>query len=155
MKPELDIQRIVESPDDPCDGDFEAWVSAALTAAGIHEAAELTLRLVDEEEIQTLNREYREKDYATNVLSFPADLPPEVQKLLPARLLGDIVICGAVVRREALEQGKKLQAHWAHMVVHGCLHLLGYDHMTVEDAAEMEPLEIRILAALDVADPYE
>ena len=103
------------------------------------------------EQAQNPDREYRGKDYATNVLSFPADLPPEVQ--LP--LLGDIVICAAVVSREAREQNKALDAHWAHMLIHGTLHLQGYDHQNDADAKKMESREKRILAKLGFDDPYQ
>ena len=102
------------------------------------------------DEGQSLNHTYRGKDYATNVLSFPADLPPELD--LP--LLGDLVVCAPVVAREATEQHKQLNAHWAHMVIHGCLHLLGYDHIDDAEADEMEALERELLAQLGIADPY-
>jgi probable rRNA maturation factor len=109
------------------------------------------VRITDEAEIRELNATYRGKDYATNVLSFPFEAPPGVD--IP--LLGDIVVCAAVVAREAAEQEKPLQAHWAHMVIHGTLHLLGYDHIEEADAEEMEGLEIRLLADLGYANPYE
>jgi probable rRNA maturation factor len=113
--------------------------------------SELTIRLVDEPEARELNRTYRHKDYATNVLSFPAEVPDE---LLDIPLLGDLVICVAVVEREAAEQGKTLDAHWAHLVIHGCLHLLGYDHEEDAEAEEMEALERNLLAELGHPDPY-
>ncbi len=113
--------------------------------------SELTIRLVDEAEGLELNSTYRHKDYATNVLSFPADVPDE---LLDIPLLGDLVICAPVVAREALEQRKPLQAHWAHLVIHGCLHLLGYDHIDDAEAEEMETLERELLAELGHPDPY-
>jgi len=107
-------------------------------------------RIVDAPESQALNRQYRGKDYPTNVLSFPA----EYNEFLPYDYLGDLVICAPVVEREANEQGKQLLDHWAHMVVHGMLHLQGYDHESDEQAAEMEALEIEILAALGHTNPY-
>ncbi|SMF54750.1 probable rRNA maturation factor [Alteromonadaceae bacterium Bs31] len=110
----------------------------------------LSIRIVDEEEIQQLNLQFRHKDKATNVLSFPCELPPEVN----LDLLGDIVICAPVVAAEAKQQNKEIMAHWAHMVVHGCLHLVGYDHVEDADAAIMEALEISILNALDFPSPY-
>lgn len=113
--------------------------------------SELTIRLVDEEEGRELNRTWRHKDYATNVLSFPADVPDE---LLDIPLLGDLVICVPVVEREAREQGKAIEAHWAHLVIHGCLHLLGYDHIDDAEAEEMEALERQLLAELGHPDPY-
>ncbi|GGC99887.1 rRNA maturation RNase YbeY [Halopseudomonas salina] len=144
---ELDIQRASTAAELPDDESFRHWAGLALSDRPGHE---LTIRLVDEEESQTLNREYRHKDYPTNVLSFPADLPPELN--IP--LLGDLVICAPVVAREAEEQEKPLQAHWAHMVIHGCLHLIGYDHMEDAQADEMESLERQLLAQLGIADPY-
>ncbi len=109
------------------------------------------MRIVDEDESQQLNGQYRQKDKPTNVLSFPADLPEELQ--LP--LLGDLVICAPVVAREAEDQNKALDAHWAHMLVHGTLHLLGYDHIDETDATEMEALETQIITELGFAPPYE
>jgi len=111
------------------------------------------VRLVDTDEIRSLNREYRRKDKATNVLSFPAaaieGLPTDV-----AQVLGDVVVCATVVNEEAAEQGKAIEDHWAHMLVHGTLHLLGYDHEADDDAAEMEGIETRILTENGLADPY-
>ena len=114
-------------------------------------AAKLVIRIVDEPESQALNRQYRGIDKPTNVLSFPFEAPPHV----PSRHIGDLVICAPVVEREAAEQGKPLEAHWAHMVVHGVLHLLGYDHQTDADAETMEGLEIAILGRLGFPNPYE
>jgi probable rRNA maturation factor len=129
---------------------LRAWARHALgkTARG-----ELTLRIVDEEESAALNSRYRGKRRATNVLSFTAELPPAANgaELLP---LGDLVICAAVVQREAREQGKPAPAHWAHMVVHGVLHLQGFDHETRAEAATMEARERELLAALGFPDPY-
>ena len=147
MSIELDIQRASEAPEQPDDDSFLRWVGLAL---GAGTDRELTIRLVDEDEGRSLNHTYRGKDYATNVLSFPAALPPELD--LP--LLGDLVVCAPVVAREATEQGKPLNAHWAHMVIHGCLHLLGYDHIDDTEADEMETLERELLAQLSIADPY-
>ena len=132
----------------PSAAQFESWVRAALESE--RDDAEISLRIVDTDEIVALNQRYRGKDYATNVLSFPADLPPALK--LPH--LGDIVICAPVVEREAIEQNKPALAHWAHMIVHGTLHLLGYDHIEDADAAVMETLEIEILRALNFANPY-
>jgi probable rRNA maturation factor len=135
----------------PAAASFRTWVEAALRGAKRRKATELSIRIVDTKEGRTLNREYRNKDYATNVLSFPVELPPGVT--LP--LIGDLAICAPVVAREANEQGKNPRDHWAHMTVHGVLHLLGYDHMEDADAEAMEALETRILAGLGIADPYE
>jgi probable rRNA maturation factor len=134
----------------PAAASFRLWVAAALRGARRQRAAELAIRLVGEEEGRALNRDYRGKDYATNVLSFPAELPPGVR--LP--LIGDLAICAPVVVREAAEQGKPARHHWAHMTVHGVLHLLGYDHLVDAEAEAMEALETRILAGLGVPDPY-
>ncbi|GLQ47096.1 endoribonuclease YbeY [Dyella lipolytica] len=129
---------------------FRRWVDAALAGARRRKAAELAIRIVGTREGRTLNRDYRGKDYATNVLSFPVELPPGVS--LP--LLGDIAICAPVVAREAAEQGKPVAYHWAHLTVHGVLHLIGYDHIAEADAVRMEALETRVLAGLGIADPY-
>lgn len=127
---------------------FRRWVTAALE--GRIRRADLALRLVDGDEGLALNRHFRGKDYATNVLSFPAELPAGVE--LP--ILGDIVLCAPVVAREALEQGKRLQHHYAHLTVHGVLHLLGFDHEDEREAEAMEQLEREILAGLGIDDPY-
>ena len=116
---------------------------------------QITVRLVDESEITQLNEQYRQKSGPTNVLSFPFESPPGLPEAVAKSLLGDVVICAAVVKREAMEQGKSLTAHWAHMMVHGTLHLLGYDHMTDDEAKAMESLEIAVLEALGYSNPYE
>jgi probable rRNA maturation factor len=126
------------------------WVATALSAAS-RTGVEICVRIVSAEEGRNLNRIYRQRDYATNVLSFPADLPAELN--LP--LLGDLAICATVVAREAVEQGKAENAHWAHMLVHGTLHLLGYDHIDDDEAEQMEALETAILVDLGFAPPYE
>ncbi|MDZ4019835.1 rRNA maturation RNase YbeY [Pseudomonas sichuanensis] len=145
---ELDLQRATDaaSPDDAL---FRRWCELALRQRSAD--SEMTIRLVDEAEGRELNHTYRHKDYATNVLSFPADVPDD---LLDIPLLGDLVICVAVVEREAQEQGKSPEAHWAHLVIHGCLHLLGYDHIDDDEAEEMEALERELLAELGHPDPY-
>jgi probable rRNA maturation factor len=135
----------------PAANSFRQWVEAALRGARYRKSAEVAIRLVDADEGRALNRDYRGKDYATNVLSFPAELPPQFK--LP--LLGDLAICAPVVLHEALEQGKRPRDHWAHMTVHGALHLLGYDHIRNREAEAMEALETRILAGLGIADPYQ
>jgi probable rRNA maturation factor len=146
---DLDIQRITQLQGLPTTDEFRMWVSAAL--AGRRQEAELAIRLVDDEESRRLNHQYRGKDKSTNVLSFPVDLPEEVA----SPLLGDLVICAPVVRREAEQQGKSEYAHWAHMVVHGVLHLLGYDHQNADDATAMESLEREILSGMKLPDPYK
>ena len=133
----------------PAASSVRRWVEAAL--AGHRRAVELHVRYVDSGEGRALNRDYRGKDYATNVLSFPAELPAGVR----SPLLGDLVICAPVVALEALGQDKPLAHHHAHLVVHGCLHLLGMDHERSEAEAEaMEARERRILARLGIPDPY-
>ena len=134
----------------PSSTSFRRWVAAALRGAKHRKPAELAIRIVDTEEARALNNDYRGKDYATNVLSFPAERPPELK--LP--LLGDLAICAPVVLREAREQRKPPKDHWAHLTVHGVLHLLGYDHIVEGEAEAMEALETRILAGLGIADPY-
>ncbi|MFZ7143390.1 rRNA maturation RNase YbeY [Avibacterium avium] len=145
----VDLQIAVENSENlPTEQQFQQWATAAVQAENLQ--PEITIRVVDEAESQSLNATYRGKDYPTNVLSFPFECPEEVE--LP--LLGDLVICRQVVEREAQEQGKPLMAHWAHMVVHGCLHLLGYDHIEDAEAEEMESLETEIMQDLGFADPY-
>ena len=147
MSIDLDLQIAGEFPAVPSAERFRSWVTVVLQGKA---PVELTVRVVDTDESQALNRTYRGKDRATNVLSFAADLPEGID--LP--LLGDIVICAPVVEREAAEQGKDLEHHWAHLTVHGVLHLLGHDHQNDDDAQEMEAIEIRVLADLGIPDPY-
>ncbi|MDR7133850.1 putative rRNA maturation factor [Lysobacter niastensis] len=131
---------------------FRKWVAAAL-ANRIREA-DLAIRIVGSKEGRALNRHYRGKDYATNVLSFPAELPEGLPKDVKMPLLGDLVLCAPVVAREAKEQKKPLAAHYAHLTVHGALHLLGWDHDDEREAECMEQLEREILATMGIADPY-
>lgn len=144
----LDLQLASTASDLPTENQIQQWLDAAILP--FQAEAEVTVRIVDESESQQLNFDYREKDKPTNVLSFPFQCPPGIE--LP--LLGDLVICAGVVAQEAKEQQKPLTAHWAHMVVHGSLHLLGFDHINDADAFEMEAEEIQILAELGFADPY-
>jgi probable rRNA maturation factor len=131
---------------------IEHWVHTAIIAGSkvTRDEAELTVRIVDRDESQQLNHQYRNKNRPTNVLSFPFQNPPGIT--LP--LLGDLVICKNVVEIEALEQHKTLTEHWAHMLVHGTLHLLGYDHIDSQEAVEMESLETKLLSELGFTDPY-
>ena len=145
----LDLQPASTASNLPTEAQFQQWLDAAVLP--FQQDAEVTIRLVDEDESRQLNFDYREKDKPTNVLSFPFELPPGVEEL---PLLGDLIICADVVATEAAEQGKALHHHWAHMVVHGCLHLLGYDHIEDADAEEMENEEIQILATLGIENPY-
>lgn len=135
--------------DSPTEADFIRWTEAALQS--VDEDCELSIRLVDVDESAELNSTYRNKTGPTNVLSFPFESPIELEP----RLLGDLVICVPVVEKEAGQQGKPVEHHWAHMVIHGCLHLLGYDHIDADEAEEMETLEIQILHAINIANPYE
>lgn len=144
----VSVQRATTSNSLPSASQFKDWVKAALE--GRRDSGEISIRIVDEAEGADLNRTWRQKDYATNVLSFPAELPAEIG----SSLLGDLVICAPVVAREAAQQGKTEEAHWAHLVVHGTLHLLGFDHETAAEAEGMEALETRILADLGYPDPY-
>ena len=147
MTIELDVQNATAFEPLPDDAQFSLWVETALRGKS---EAELTLRLVDRDESRKLNSRYRGKDQPTNVLSFPAELPPD----LGIPLLGDIVLCAPLVGEESAAQNKSQSAHWAHLVIHGVLHLLGHDHQDEREAAEMEAIEIELLASLGFANPY-
>ena len=152
---DVDIQVVSDADHVPDEATVADWVRAAIDGSDERpgEALEVAVRIVDETEMQSLNREYRAKDRVTNVLSFPAGgdafAPPDAP--VP---LGDIVVCAPVVAAEAAEQAKSVEAHWAHLLVHGTLHLLGYDHVDPACAETMEALEVRILSQRGVADPY-
>lgn len=148
--PQVHLSYAVPRTGVPSATSFRQWVDAALKGVRRRKPAELAIRIVNLQEGRELNRAYRQRDYATNVLSFPAELPPGVK--LP--LLGDLAICAPVVAREAVEQNKRPRDHWAHLTVHGTLHLLGHDHIDDAEAEAMEALEARILAGLGIADPY-
>ncbi len=148
---ELAFQPVAETPA-PARAQVARWLEAALADRG--PGGELTVRIVDGPESQALNRDYRGRDQPTNVLSFPFEPPPGIPADA-AGIIGDLVICAPVVAREAQAQGKPEIDHWAHMVVHGALHLLGYDHEAQAQAARMEAEERRILAGLGVPDPYQ
>lgn len=152
----LQVQRAAEGADLPGDGDLRVWARAALADA--EGSLELALRIVGEDEAGELNLRYRQRAAPTNVLSFPADIDEDLAQRLrdqdSAVPLGDIVICAPLVRREAQEQGKDPRAHWAHLLVHGVLHLCGYDHQTEAEAAEMESREREVLRELGFGDPY-
>jgi len=144
----LEVQWASDQSSLPETTDFDRWVRAALE--GVDHPVELVIRVVDEAEGQELNQRYRSKDKPTNVLSFPFEAPAGVE----CDHLGDLVICAPVVIREAQEQGKPLNDHWAHLVIHGVLHLRGYDHQTEDEAQQMESREKTILHGLGVEDPY-
>ena len=135
--------------DVPDESSFQQWLDQLSNHLDV--SGEVCVNVVDATESQRLNNTYRGKDSPTNVLSFPSDLPDFVE----STHLGDLAICAEVVIREAKEQGKPELHHWAHMTIHGCLHLLGYDHIDDDDAAQMEALETELLAALDIPDPYQ
>ena len=145
----IDLQLACENIEGlPSEAQIQQWATAAVQPGS--DNVEMTVRIVDEAESHDLNLTYRGKDRPTNVLSFPFECADEVA--LP--LLGDLVICRQVVEREAIEQEKPLMAHWAHMIVHGSLHLLGYDHIEDDEAEEMESLETEIMQGLGFVDPY-
>ena len=154
MSLELDLQIVVESNTTcylsiPDEAAIQTWAEAAQKTTS--DGLQLSVRIVDEAESAELNQTYRHKQGPTNVLSFPFEAPEGVD----VPLLGDLVICAPVVEKEAEAQGKTNEAHWAHMVVHGCLHLQGYDHINEADAEQMEGLEIEILHDLGYENPYE
>ncbi|GGD63424.1 rRNA maturation RNase YbeY [Lacimicrobium alkaliphilum] len=146
----LDLQVACENEQLPTADHFQLWLDAALDGAD-HPGAEITIRLVNRKESQQLNHQYRNRDSSTNVLSFPFEAPAGIQM----DLLGDLVICAQVVEQESQQQNKPVMHHWAHMTIHGTLHLLGYDHIDDKDAERMEALEIAILAKLAIDDPYQ
>ena len=144
----IEVQYASNSRALPDEKSLSCWAMAAMPS--VAPAPGLVIRVVDEDESLELNSRYRGKDKATNVLSFPFEVPDGVE----LNHLGDLIICAGVVKREAMEQGKPAENHWAHMVVHGVLHLRGYDHLTDEQAAEMEALEKEVLGRLGMPDPY-
>ncbi|PAJ72272.1 rRNA maturation RNase YbeY [Pseudoalteromonas sp. NBT06-2] len=145
---DLDLQIACKFEDLPSEEQFSFWVNSALK--NLKPNAEMTIRISDVQESQQLNFEYRGKDKATNVLSFEFEMPCGID--LP--LIGDLVIAPEIVKKESIEQEKTFHNHFAHMVVHGCLHLLGFDHIDKDEAVEMESLEKQILAGLGIDDPY-
>jgi len=145
----LTVQREVESALTPTDEQFLAWVEESQVDPIL--SIEITLRIVDKAEIQSLNKLYRGKDKPTNVLSFMSEVP---EGSSPTQVLADVIICADIVAEEAQEFGKKLDDRWAHMVVHGCLHIQGYDHEQKDEQEFMEAEEIRILRGLGIRDPY-
>ena len=154
MSVRIDVQRATDENSTPDDAFVVAWVTRAIEAAGEAGAREVSVRIVDADEMQGLNRDYRDKDRPTNVLSFPAGDVAGLPDDEPVPL-GDIVVCAGVVRDEAADQGKAVPDHWAHMLVHGALHLLGHDHESETEAEAMEALEARILEAHGIGDPYK
>jgi probable rRNA maturation factor len=147
MRAKIDLQNDESLTNLPVQQDFETWVNAALVQK--FDNLEQTIRLVGEAESRALNSQYRAKNAPTNVLSFTVE-----NDYLDYECLGDLVICAPIVEQEAQQQGKPLPAHWAHMVIHGMLHLQGYDHQNVAEADEMEALEAKILSTLGYTNPY-
>lgn len=145
---QIEIQAVFESAGQPDQQQIQFWVDAAL--ADYNQDTEIVVRIVDEQESAELNEQYRHKSGPTNILSFPVELPEGIE----LDLLGDLVICAPVLEKEALEQGKLLAHHWAHIIVHGVLHLLGYDHIDDAEAELMENKEIAILNKLNINNPY-
>jgi len=145
----LDIQIVSQSKQLPDQEQFQYWVDAVLKDDS--QDSEFVIRIVDEAEMIQFNGQYRDKKGSTNILSFPFEVPEGID----SNLLGDILVCAPVVEKEAKQQHKELDNHWAHMIVHGVLHLLGYDHVGDQDAEEMEALEIKILKKIKIRNPYE
>lgn len=143
----VDVQNVFDGPGVPSEEELQAWAQAAWLG---QDASEVTVRIVDTDESQALNHQYRGRDKPTNVLSFPFEAPPGIT----VALAGDLVICAPVVEDEAREQHKPLSSHWTHMVIHGMLHLQGYDHINDKDAEAMESLEIRLLSRFGIGNPY-
>lgn len=145
--PSIEVQFAADGQHCPSAPQIILWAQTALEK----QVADLTIRIVESTEIQSLNEEFRAKSTPTNVLSFPSDIPPE----LGLAYLGDVAVCAEIVNSEALEQGKTNDSHWAHMIIHGVLHLRGFDHIQNTDADVMEALEIDLLADLGFNNPYE
>ncbi len=148
---QVDVSVVAEAEGVPETSTFKPWVQAALDAADA-KPGDVAIRIVDKAEMQQLNRDYRHQDKPTNVLSFPFEMPAGIDDI--DLIHGDLAICAAVVTEEAAAQHKSLVSHWAHMVVHGTLHLLGYDHIKDDEAEIMEGLEIRIMEQLGFNNPY-
>jgi len=150
----IDVQRAID--DGPEEPDIRRCIESVLKEESITDEVELTVRIVDEAEITSLNQTYRDKAASTNILSFPFNVPVglDLSEVMPVRLLGDLIIAADVVKREAETQGKTLAAHWAHLLVHGTLHLLGHDHQDDKEAENMEQKEIFILNLLGYKNPY-
>ncbi len=144
----IEIQSIYTSKGQPDQEQIQRWVDASLD--GYHQDTEIVVRIVDEQESAELNQQYRHKTGSTNILSFPVEIPEGIE----LNLLGDLVICAPVLEKEALEQNKVLTDHWAHIIIHGVLHLLGYDHIDETQAELMESKEITILNTLSIKNPY-
>lgn len=148
MNHTVDVQFGLDESGLPTADEFMFWAVVALE--NIDTELELSIRIVDEAEATQLNEKWRDMEGATNVLSFPTEITEEIQP----RPLGDVVICAPIIAREAIEQEKPIADHWAHMVIHGTLHLLGYDHIETLEMKKMESLEIKLLNQLNINNPY-
>ena len=146
----IDVQNILGSPEIPDTAKLSAWLNHAARSMNYNDDKEIVVRFVADSESATLNQQYRNKSGATNVLSFPSTVPDVVA----SNLLGDLVIAVQLLEREAKEQGKSSEQHFAHLVIHGFLHLIGYDHQTDSEALVMEQKEIDILAELNFPNPW-
>jgi probable rRNA maturation factor len=147
----IEIQTIFESAGQPSAAQIQLWIDTALEE--VNQDTEIVVRIVDEQESAELNEQYRHKKGATNILSFPVEIPEGID--IDLNLLGDLVICAPVLEQEAQQQSKNLTHHWAHIIIHGVLHLLGYDHLDDEQAEEMESKEIALLQQLNINNPYQ
>lgn len=145
----LELQIVSESLLIPTQTQFQLWIDTVLK--NIDDDIELVVRVIDEPEMIQYNEQYRHKQGATNILSFPFEVPDGID----SHLLGDLLVCAAVLEKESTEQNKSLADHWAHIIMHGVLHLLGYDHVNDDDAEEMELLEIQFLQTININNPYE
>ncbi len=147
---DLEVQRIIDSSLLPSDEELLLWVEKALV--DYQRDTEILIRIVDTQEITELNEQYRHKQGATNILSFPFEMPEGIEGV---NLLGDLVVCAEVLQQEAIMQNKTLQDHWAHIIIHGILHLIGFDHGNETQALEMETREIHLLQQLNIDNPYQ
>jgi len=145
----LDVQYASQVTGLPSKQQFRSWLNAVLMDH--NDDVEVVIRITDEQEMSELNRRYRQRQGTTNILSFPFEAPDQ----MPMSLLGDLVVCAPVVEREAMQQRKSLDAHWAHMIIHGALHLLGYDHIEDNEAKAMEKTEVDLLKSIGFPNPYE
>ena len=155
MQLELDLQNAIDSKQLPNFKNMQNWIIGALKKTDSKfQHPEITIRIVSSQESQQLNLDYRGKDKPTNVLSFPFEAPEMIPVEELGEFLGDLVICEKILQQEAEQQNKSLQSHWAHLIIHGVLHLLGYDHIEERQAEEMETLEIDVMKAMGFENPY-
>lgn len=145
----LDVQYASQVMEVPSKEQFRTWLNTVLVDQNYD--VEVVIRITDEQEMSQLNHRYRQRQGTTNILSFPFEAPDQV----PVDLLGDLVVCAPVVEQEAMQQGKDLNAHWAHMIIHGALHLLGYDHIEDSEAEAMENMEVDLLKSIGFPNPYD